>query len=85
MQHWFPWVKATQKVEDSLEFLTTIVKEEQRKCTGIHLGVFDVSIEKEKLLGAVAIRDIKLSNHSGEVGCWLSQKSQGGVWLQWAA
>ena len=78
---WFPWVKATQKVEDSLEFLTAVVKEEQSKCTGIHLGIFDVSVVRrevaEKLLGAVAIRNINLSNHSGEVGCWLSQESQG--------
>jgi ribosomal-protein-serine acetyltransferase len=67
-------------VEDSLEFLTTIVEEEQVKCTGIHLGIFDVSMaphEPENLLGAVAIRNINLSNHSGEVGCWLSQESQG--------
>ena len=67
LQRWFPWVKATQKVEDSLEFLTTIVEDEQQKGTGIHLGIFDISIEEEKLLGAVAIRNINLSNHSGEV------------------
>ena len=77
---WFPWVKATQKVEDSLEFLTTIVEEEQLKCTGIHLGIFDLSMAPrvaDKLLGTVAIRNINLSSHSGEVGCWLSQESQG--------
>ena len=82
LRPWFPWVKATQKVEDSIEFLTTVVEEEQLKCTGIHLGIFDVSTdphetEKLKLLGAVAIRNINTSNHSGEVGCWLSQDCQG--------
>ena len=77
LRRWFPWVKATQKVEDSLEFLITIVEDEQQKGTGIHLGIFDISIEEEKLLGAVAIRNINLSNHSGELGCWLSQESQG--------
>ena len=70
-------MKATQKIEDSLEFLTTIVEDEQQKGTGIHLGIFDISIEEEKLLGAVAIQNINLSNHSGEVGCWLTQESQG--------
>ena len=61
LQRWFPWVKATQKIEDSLEFVTTIVEDEQQKGTGIHLGIFDISIEEEKLLGAVAIRNINLS------------------------
>ena len=79
LQRWFPWVKAIQKTEDSLEFLTTIMidEDEQQKDTGIHLDIFDIRIEEEKLLGPVAIRNINLSNHSGEVGCWLMQESQG--------
>ena len=42
--HWFPWVKATQRVEDSLGFVTNVVEEEQSKCTGIHLGMFDTTV-----------------------------------------
>ena len=33
--------------------------------------------QKEKLLGAVAIRDINLSGNNGAIGCWLSCDSQG--------
>ena len=79
LRRWFPWVKATQEVKDSTEFLTTVVEEEQLKCTGIHLGIFDVSTdphetEKLKLLGAVATRNINISNRSGEVVTRLSGK-----------
>ena len=72
-------MKGTQRVEDSLEFLTNVVEVEQSNSTGIHLGIFDISMtpQKEKLLGAVAIRDINLSGHSGAIGCWLSFESQG--------
>ena len=44
LEHWFPWVRDTQRVEDSLKFLTDVVEEEQSKSTGIHLGIFDVSV-----------------------------------------
>ena len=78
---WFPWVRGTQSVEDSVEFLKTVVEEEHSNCTGIHLGIFDtISLRgkhNEKLLGSVAIRKINLSNHTGEVGCWLAEESQG--------
>ena len=76
---WFPWVIETQKVEDSVEFLTTI-EEEHTKCTGLHLGIFDISssvAQQDKLLGSVAIRKINMSSQTGEVGCWLSSDSQG--------
>lgn len=69
----------TQKIEDSVEFLTS-VEEEHTKCTGLHLGIFDVcsSVDQQyKLLGSVAIRKINMSSRSGEVGCWLSSDSQG--------
>ena len=33
--------------------------------------------QREKLFGAVAIRDINLSGHSGAIGCWLSCDNQG--------
>ena len=49
------------------------------KCTGIYLGIFDLGMvphEVERLLGAVAIWNIKLSGLSGEVGCSLSQETQ---------
>ena len=78
--HWFPWMKETRRVEDTLEFLTS-VEEEHATSTGLHLGIFDVSSaqqqQHEKLLGAVAIREINTSNHSGSIGCWLSAESQG--------
>lgn len=60
-------------------YLTT-VEEEHTKCTGLHLGIFDVSssvVQQDKLLGSVAIRKINTSSRTGEVGCWLSSDSQG--------
>ena len=77
---WFPWVEATKTVKDSQDFLDSIVKEEHTNCTGIHLGIFHINSTKsgeDKLLGAVAIRKINLSDRTGEIGCWLSSDCQG--------
>ena len=53
----------------------------KRVLVSIILGIFDISIEEEKLLGAVATAcsypEYQPINHSGEVGCWLMQESQG--------
>ena len=74
---WFPWVTKTQTIDDTHEFLMT-VETEQKTCTGLHLGLFKIyEREMETLLGSVAIRKMNVSEHTGEVGCWLASECQG--------
>lgn len=69
LDRWFPWVKQTKKIEDSLKYLfekeikTKLGKENEY---GIYLN--------NKHIGNISIFDIDKKNKSGEIGYWLSSK-----------
>lgn len=67
LEPWFPWVKPTQKVEDSLKFLFDKEQEtEQSKNIGYML-VLD-----QQAIGHISIFKISAKDKSGEIGYWIS-------------
>ncbi len=69
LKPWFPWEKATKKVEDSLKYLfdkEEEVKEGKRVDYGIYLG--------DQYIGNIGIFDIDKNKKSAEIGYWLSLK-----------
>jgi len=69
LRPWFPWEKATKKVEDSLKYLFD--KEEKVKAGekveyGIYIG--------NEYIGNIGIFKIDKNKKSAEIGYWLSAK-----------
>ena len=72
LRKWLPFVDATQKVEDTLNFIKSVRNKnfEEREITTI-------IIYKEQKVGVIGFRDTDKLNHKTEIGYWLAKKYQG--------
>jgi len=69
LRPWFPWERATKKVEDSLKYLFD--KEDGVKAgTTVSYGIYI----NNKYIGNIGIFDIDKNKKSAEIGYWLSSK-----------
>ena len=77
---WLPWVKNTNKVEDSMKFVEKSI-EEFEKGNRFEYGLYLIEQENDKdrtkgnLIGAVGL--VSVENDEAEIGYWLSKQGEG--------
>lgn len=69
LRPWFPWEKATKKVEDSLKYLF----DKEDKVRAGEKAEYGIYINN-KYIGNIGIFDIDKNKKSAEIGYWLSSK-----------
>jgi len=72
LRQWLPWLDATRKIEDVLDFTDRMNAEEE---AGTEFG--RLIYHRDAVVGIVSINAINPVNRDGSLGYWIAERSQG--------
>ncbi len=71
LQPWLPWVPSVKYENDSIKFITRVIKE-MKNGEGLELGIW----YQNKLVGCIGLHGLSKSNRRASIGYWLSKEYQ---------